>query len=142
MSVIRSYTRSPAGRTLQHFCWLHPEWWSVGLLSSAWIAMLIHGWQTARYGVHHPSMFPRELQYWLLMVAAMMLPLVIDRVRLTAQSSLWARRHRAIAGFLVGYFAPWLALGIVVASARAASWTHAHSAAALGFAVAAVWQRT
>jgi predicted metal-binding membrane protein len=83
-----------------------------------------------------------EIAYWMLMVAAMMLPLVTDTVRFTAFASLWARRHRAVAGFVFGYFAPWLAVGIVAATLRQANWTHTYAMPAIGFAVAAQWQRT
>ena len=142
MTSVLSITRATVARTLQHFFWLHPEWWSVALCGFAWSAMLMHGWQHAGHGVHHWMTFAQEFQAWLLMVAAMMLPLVLDAVRATAVGSLWARRHRAIAGFLAGYFAPWLALGIVAAGLRQGPWTHTHVAPALGFAVAALWQLT
>jgi predicted metal-binding membrane protein len=142
MSSISTETRTPVAATLQHFFWLHPDWWSVALCGSAWAVMLLRGWQHAGHEVHHRMPFAQELEHWLLMVAAMMLPLSLDAVRVTAEGSLWARRHRAIAGFLLGYFGPWLALGIVAAGLREASWTHTYAAAALGFACAAVWLRT
>jgi hypothetical protein len=59
-----------------------------------------------------------------------------------ASASFWPRRHRAIAAFGLGYFAPWLGLGIVAATLRQATWTHTYAAPALGFAAAALWQRT
>jgi predicted metal-binding membrane protein len=142
MRSILSCTRRPAAAALQHFFWSHPEWWSVVLCCSAWAVMLLHGWQNAGHGIHHRMTLAQELSYWMLMVAAMMLPLVLHAVRVTAVGSLWARRHRAIAGFLVGYSAPWLVLGIVAAGLREGSWTHTYAAAALGFAAAALWQRT
>jgi predicted metal-binding membrane protein len=72
---------------------------------------------------------------WMLMVVAMMFPLVLDSVRRTAARSLWTRRHRAIAGFLLGYLSLWAAVGVL------ASFIPAKSAAA-GFALAAIWQLT
>ena len=104
--------------------------------------MLLHGWQHGSHGIHHMMTFPEELGYWLLMIAAMMLPLILNMIRYTATRSLWARRHRAMAGFVIGYFAPWLALGIVVAGLRQVTWTHTYIAPAMGFAVAALWQLT
>jgi len=135
-------TRESANGRLQLFFWMHPEWWTVAICGFAWVAMLFHAWQHAAHGSHHFVPLASETGYWMLMVAAMMLPLTLASVRVTANGSLWSRRHRAIAGFLAGYFVPWLVLGIVVAALRAASWTHTYSAASLAFVVAALWQRT
>ena len=141
MNPIFTYTGRPLAPTLRYFFWSHPEWWTVTLCGLAWVAMLFR-WESAGHDVQHRMTFAQELVSWMLMVAAMMLPLVIHRVRATAVSSLWARRHRAIAGFLTGYFAPWLLLGMVTAGVREMSWTHTDAAAALGFLVAALWQLT
>ncbi len=142
MSSILTYPRQPASATLQYFFWLHPEWWSKAVCCLAWAVMLLHGWQHGGHEVHNWMKIGQELECWMLMVAAMMLPLIIHRVWVTAASSLWARRHRAIAGFLGGYFVPWLVLGIVIAAMRQGSWTHSDSAAALCFVAAALWQLT
>jgi len=133
--------RATAAR-IQYFLWSCPEWWSIGLCWLAWAVMLQHRWRDTGHGMHHRTSFEGELQYWMWMVAAMMLPFALHSVRITAARTLWARRHRAIAGFLTGYFAPWLALGIAVAAVRQSSWTHHHAAAALVFLAAALWQRT
>jgi predicted metal-binding membrane protein len=127
---------------VRQFVWLHPEWWSVAISAFAWTVMLDHCWQHGRHGIHHWMTFPEELQHWVLMIAAMMLPLILDAVQWTAGSSLWRRRHRAIAGFLVGYLAPWLAVGVVAAGLREQAWTHAYAVAAVALALAAVWQLT
>jgi predicted metal-binding membrane protein len=137
-----SIARTPDPRRVQHFFWLHPEWWTVVLCTFAWLVMSFHGWQHVGYGIHHRMPFLHELQMWLLMVTAMMLPFILPAVRATAAGSLWARRHRAITTFLAGYFMPWTALGIVAAALREGSWTHTYAAAAFGFASAALWQRT
>lgn len=57
---------------------------------------------------HHRAMLtgtavdcPPALTHWLLMVVAMMFPFIIGPVRGTAIRSLWRRRHRAIASFLL-----------------------------------------
>jgi hypothetical protein len=104
--------------------------------------MLLHAWQSVAHGIEHRMGFLQELPSWMWMIAATMLPLALNAVRLTAARSLWPRRHRAIAGFLAGYFAPWLQLGIAVALLRQEPWTHTPAAAGLCFAVAAVWQQT
>jgi predicted metal-binding membrane protein len=133
---------SRAGGLLRRFVWLHPEWWSAALCVGAWIAMAVHGLGSAAHGPHHALSYSNEVALWLLMIAAMMLPVMLETLCATATRSLWRRRHRAIAGFLVGYFTPWLALGVVAAGLRGAAWTHTDAAPAFGFAVAALWQST
>jgi predicted metal-binding membrane protein len=140
-SLLNSLNR-PSAAELQYFFWRHPEWWSWALCGSAWAVMLVHGWQHAGHELAHWMTFGQELAFWMLMAAAMMLPLVIHQVWVTAAGSLWPRRHRAIAGFLAGYFAPWLGLGFVAAGLRFGSLAHTTSAAAAGFVVAGLWQLT
>jgi hypothetical protein len=142
MTSILALARWPDADTRQHFFWVHPEWWATVLCGSSGAAMLFHGWQHAGHEVHHWISYPRELGYWMLMVAAMMLPFVRYSLWLTAIGSLWPRRHRAIAGFLAGFFGPWMGLGLVVAGLRELSAAHTYAAAALGFGFAAFWRRT
>ena len=142
MSSILIYTRLPFGSSLQHFFWLHPEWWCRVLCSIAWAVLLLQSWQHVGHQVLHCMSFAQELACWMLMVAAMMLPLILHRVWVTAASSLWARRHRAIAGFLTGFFVPWLLLGILISAMRQRLWTHSYVIAAVGFMVATLWQLT
>jgi hypothetical protein len=132
----------PTSAALRYFFWRHPEWWTRVLCGLAWIVILVHAAQAAAHGVHHAMGFAQELGYWLLMVAAMMLPLILGQVWVTAIGSLWHRRHRAIAGFLAGYFAPWLLLGTVAAGLRQIWWLRSYAVPALFFAGAAVWQLT
>ncbi len=142
MSTVLLYQRSRGGASLQYFFWTHPEWWTAALCAMAWVVMLLHAGETAGHGMRHRMGFFPELACWMWMIVAMMLPIDLNAVRLTANRSLWRRRHRAIAGFLAGYLAPWLPLGFAVAALRQLTWTHAPVTAALCFAVAAVWQRT
>jgi len=123
---------------LRQFLWRHPEWWTVLLCGAAWVTLLAAGWQHA--GHQMPVM--TEIWHWMLMVLAMMAPFTLDRVRVAAEASLWARRNRAIAGFLAGYLAPWLGVGVVAAWLRQESWTHSYAAPASFFAIAAVWMAT
>jgi predicted metal-binding membrane protein len=51
---------------------------------------------------------------WLVMTVAMMVPLTVASIRTTAARSLWSRRERAVAGFLLGYLGPWLIAGMAV----------------------------
>jgi predicted metal-binding membrane protein len=88
-----------------------------------------------------------EAWWWLVMVAAMMFPMVLEPIRTTAERSLWRRRHRAISGFLTGYLGTWLMFGVVasvlVAALRTkAWWPQAGVAAASGFGAALLWQVT
>lgn len=123
---------------LHQFLWRHPEWWTVLLCGAAWVALLAAGWQHS--GHRMPVM--TELWHWMLMVMAMMAPFTLDRVRVAAEASLWARRNRAIMGFLAGYLAPWLGVGVLAAWVRQASWTQSYAVPAALFGLAAVWMMT
>jgi predicted metal-binding membrane protein len=48
------------------------------------------------------------------MISAMMLPLTIPSLRHVAFSSLWHRRHRAMAFFVVGYSGVWMVTGLAI----------------------------
>ena len=52
--------------------------------------------------------------HWALMVGAMMFPVTAPHVRVVAVRSLWLRRHRSAALFLVGYVAVWLLSGAIL----------------------------
>jgi predicted metal-binding membrane protein len=101
---------------LRRIGWRHPEWW-VGLAAAAaWMFM---------FGMSHPhashtGIIPGRggTLGMVAMVIAMMVPLTLTNVRHVALSSLWRRRHRAIAAFLVGFLAVW----IVIQSAIVGSW--------------------
>jgi predicted metal-binding membrane protein len=82
-----------------------------------------------------------HIGHWLLMVAAMMLPLVILPARHVAFRSLWRRRHRAIGGFLIGYVAVWAVSGLAALAAFAAMPEGSLTTIAT-FALAALWQLT
>jgi predicted metal-binding membrane protein len=137
--------------------WRHPEWWSLGLAALAWAAIVagaasVHGsdahGHAAHAGMAAGTGFPwlREAGAWLLMVAAMMVPLVAGPVVTTAERSRWGRRDRAVAGFLAGYLGLWLAAGLLVlggvAMTGADRWWRSPWAVAGGFALAAAWQVT
>lgn len=115
---------------LQRAVWRHPQWWALALCVVAWGAMFRPHAQHA----HTPA---ARLTNWMIMTAAMMLPLVISQMRFVAERSLWKRRHRAIAGFLAGYLAVWLILGVAVSFIEPGTWL-----AAAAFAVAGAWQLT
>src|SRR5918994_2925057 len=112
---------------LRRIGWRYPEWWVVMAAVVAWMFMagmshphasdtgitpagMSHA-HTSHTHVSHTGIILGRGQGTLeisAMVIAMMLPLTLTNVRHVALSSLWRRRHRAIAAFLVGYLAVWI----------------------------------
>jgi hypothetical protein len=146
---------------IREIAWRHPEWWSLAASATAWALILVRASSVAMgagmaHSPHHGTAalplggplpaWRMEALDWLLMVVAMMLPMVVDPIRTTAARSLWARRHRAIGGFLVGYVTPWALVGLfvsgLIAALGVAGWLHLPAGAAIGFAAAAAWQIT
>jgi predicted metal-binding membrane protein len=93
------------------------------------------------------SALPASLGWWAVMVVAMMLPATIPVVRAISFGSMWDRRYRSPALFLVAFVAVWVAFGAIALT----SWQlaallgvgHAiHGAIATGaiLLVAANWQ--
>jgi predicted metal-binding membrane protein len=128
----------------------HPEWWTLAVSLAAWILLAVHDDRepsTAFCGTLHSSgtfvgfEWVTNLTGSFVMTVAMMLPLAVAPVRRTAHASLWRRRHRAIAGFLVGYGAIWISAG-GAALACLAIWRPDHWTAVAGFAVASLWELT
>jgi hypothetical protein len=119
--------------------WLrrHPEWWMIAMSAAAW-AMLL----ASRVPPHHAAADVRmALSDWLLMTAAMMLPLAVTPVRGTAARSLWSRRHWAIAAFVIGYGLAWCTAGafFIVAVGAAARLIELHVLSIVMLLVAAAW---
>lgn len=142
MSSVAIHQWDDAAARLRYFFWLRPEWWIVVFSGLAWLVMLAHGVQHAGHEMHHWLPFPQEVMYWMIMVAAMMLPFNLESIRIAAFRSLWGRRHRAIAGFLAGYFAPWLVLGVLGAVLRELPQMHTYLVSACLFAFTAYWLTT
>jgi predicted metal-binding membrane protein len=80
---------------------------------------------------------------WALMAVAMMLPAALPAVRHVAVNSLYWRRRRAVAEFVLVFLGVWILFGVLVLGALA-GWPAAGSAFALvaALAIAAVWQLT
>lgn len=141
----------------RRLAWSHPEWWALALALAAWTLLIASNPTTAveaGAGAHHhhpqgaqPSIAMGTM-HWQLMVVAMMLPVVVPSLRVTAFRSLRRRRHRALAGFLVGYLAVWAIAGVAACSLVAAAPVltrdgQGRAAAAAGaFLLAALWQST
>jgi predicted metal-binding membrane protein len=144
--------------SLRHFTSWHPEWWTLVLCLGCWIALTLqsdHETLAAIYcGPLHDfgasagaasSARAAGIAGWIIMVGAMMLPRVIEPVRRTAFASLWRRRHRAVAGFLLGYCAIWIAagfFGLAVFAGLDIGAPAKSGAAALAFALAGLWELT
>lgn len=139
--------------TLRRISWPRPEWWSLGLCLGAWLLILLpavagpasHGHlHHAAAPVENHSALPTQMFWWLVMVVAMMFPLLPAHVRNTAARSLWARRHRAIGGFLTGYLAPWILFGVAAVGVlfilEGQTWFRSPVVSAAGFAAALIWQ--
>jgi predicted metal-binding membrane protein len=99
----------PLPADLRRLLWFRPEWpWAL-LAAGAWLLLLLTGdlpWQ-----VHHVGHDSTSLTHWATMAMAMMLPATLPMLRAIAQTSLWQRRYRAPAIFLLGYLLVWVALG-------------------------------
>lgn len=107
----------------------HPEW--LALLAAAaawgWLALAL-GWftptgaATLLPGHHHgpagaseaPHSADAQLLIWAAMVIAMMLPTTVPHLRYLGFNTRASRRQRAVALFLLGYLAVWLAPGFVL----------------------------
>jgi len=139
MSTVARLRAGGASAALRRLDWQHPEWWAVALAAVCWGGMVTHALQHGAHAHHHLMTTPAELLHWLLMVIAMMVPLMLDPVRMVAFRSYRHRRHIAIATFLVGYLAVWWAAGLPVAWLRSLAWSHTHHTAAVAFALSALW---
>ena len=128
--------------------WRHPEWWTLTLSAAAWL-MIVSDALAMSNAMHqsHASAVGTMRAFargWLLMIAAMMLPLSVDAIRATADRSLWRRRDRAIAAWLFGYvmacFLPGAVLSLAVAPALHGPTGVSTAVVALSFAFASLWQ--
>jgi predicted metal-binding membrane protein len=153
---------------LRRFGWRYPEWWVVMAAVVAWMFMagmshphasdtgitptggMSHA-HTSHTHVSHTGIISGRghgqgtlgtVAMVTAMVIGMMLPLTLTNVRHVAISSLWRRRHRAIAAFLVGFLAVW----IVVQSAIVGTWGLLtpligwETAAGVAILAAALWE--
>jgi hypothetical protein len=117
----------------------HPTWWCVVAIIAAWAYMVRHALAHCGHAHHHVGALPVELFGWMTMVAAMMFPLILTPLDEVAARSLWARRHWAMALFILGYLAPWMVGGLPVVVLRERLAGHAYAATAIVFAASAAW---
>ena len=135
--------RAP-GKWLRRFFWTHPEWWSLVLVALAWGAVVSHASGHQEH-VHHTmpvqDIMPVQVEFltWCLMVLAMMVPLMLERLRWVAFQSFRHRRHRAILLFLIGFLLPWMLVGVVPTWLRTLDWSYNPLVAPGIFGLAALW---
>jgi hypothetical protein len=149
--------------SLRTWAWRHPEWWGLGASAVSWVFLvgivLEHSGHVAFAAMgmqqHEHGSMPMGADHaerwtlWMftLMVAAMMIPATIGSIRTTAARSLWRRRQRAVAEFLVAFVGAWIVFGAVVLGVSSlvadAGWLElGGTATAVGFGLAALWQLT
>jgi len=88
---------------LQQLASANPTWWCLVASAAAWAFMIVHGVEHWGHARHHFMAMPEELLHWTVMIVAMMVPFVLDPLRLTLVRSLRLRRVRAMGLFLVGF---------------------------------------
>lgn len=120
--------------------WNHPEWWVMAIAAAAWVFMagmaVPHLGHAGMRGHGHGALG------MVAMVIAMMLPLTLANVRHVAWSSLWRRRHRAIAAFVAGYLAVWILVqaGIAGTWGLMAAFTGWETAGIVAMVAAVLWE--
>jgi predicted metal-binding membrane protein len=115
MSITVQAVNNGIRNKLRRLNWRNPEWWVVIAAAVAWLFMAgISRTHASHAGITTVRDHGQHTLGVVAMVIAMMVPLTITNVRHVAQSSLWRRRHRAIAGFLVGYIAVWFVVQTIL----------------------------
>ena len=96
--------------------WYRPEWCALALASTGWLVLLMASTTEPLLilGMHEIHTPAEALGHSAVMAAAMMTPLVLDQVNHVALFSLWRRRYRAAAGYLLGYLGIWTLAGAVL----------------------------
>jgi hypothetical protein len=124
---------------LARFTWQHPEWWTYVAAFGAWSFMLQHAYQHGAHLHHHMMPPAQEAVHWLLMIAAMMLPLQYEQLRWVAFRSYASQRKPALLAYTLGYLGAWLLAGLPIVLLRSARFSHTHWLAVIAFGVAALW---
>jgi predicted metal-binding membrane protein len=128
------------------FRWRHPEWWVLVAAAAAWVWMIGmpagHAGHGAAHAAHGDAPAGPSVLWIAVMVVAMMAPLTVSGVRHVAVASAWRGRRVAVAEFMAGYVAVWLAASVLIALAwgglaAAVPWA---AAVALVVAAAVLWE--
>lgn len=114
--TIRSTTRSVRQQYGLALAW-RPDWWVVCAVVLGWILLLAtHPLVTPNHAGHHgggPVHPTLTLADWVLMSAAMMVPVTLPAVRHVAYNSIRRRREWAMLVYLVAYLAIWVGFGVL-----------------------------
>ncbi len=95
--------------------WFRPEWpWALLALLAWSLLFLTHDLSLLARGPDHDS---TSIAHWAAMVMAMMLPATLPMLRGIARVSLWQRRYRSPAVFLISYLLIWVGLGAIAIAA-------------------------
>jgi len=134
---------SPLLRLVLRIHWHTPGWVAAVVAAGGWLALLValaHD-PTHLVGLDAPHRPADALTHSAVMSAAMMAPLVVPHATWVASFSLWRRRYRAVAVFLVGFLGVWTALSAVVLAVgpRASSAFGWRPTLLVAFAVATAW---
>jgi predicted metal-binding membrane protein len=139
----------------------HPEWWVLALSAAAWLGIAwlagpmatgplciaaragLAGDLAARLSVAwRTGALDQMLGGWTVMALAMVPPLTLPMLRYVAARSFAFRRARALALFLAGLLCPWVAAGVMAIALMTVAPAPDGRIAALGFAIAAIWELT
>lgn len=143
MSITVRAVHNGIRHKLRRIGWHYPEWWVVTVALVAWIFMAGISHTHTSHSVIAPGIGSGQFTLGMVaMVIAMMVPLTLTNVRHVALSSLWRRRHRAIAVFVVGFLAVWIVVQTIIVGiwqlfAPFVGWQVAGSVAMV---VAALWE--
>jgi predicted metal-binding membrane protein len=141
MNTALTVERSGGVLHFRRFFRTNPEWWTVAVAAAAWGAVITHA--IAHQGhVYHVMSFGTELENWLVMSTAMMLPLMREPIRWVASRGFYTRRHRSIALFLIAFLGAWGVAGLLPAWLRSFDWAHEPGFSVASFCTAAVWTMT
>jgi predicted metal-binding membrane protein len=119
---------------------VQPDRIIIGLSTIAWLWMLGEAAAARRLACcgPHPSA-AEDMVAWLGMVVSMMMPTTIPAVRDIAARSYRVRRLRAVSGYLLGYMACWLTLGVAFVALRQFTVAHASRSDTVLCLIGAVW---
>jgi hypothetical protein len=143
MAVLTGSVTAPSHLSLRRLPAWHPEWWVYAVAAPAWLGL---AWMSSGMTMSMDHGFAASWSdgwsHWVLMVVAMMLLVAAPHVRAVALRSVWSRRQRSAAVYVLGYVALWSAVGAVLVAGLALLGLEHHGEHLLPVALllAAVWQ--
>ena len=139
-SVVPTHWYHPMSGLAVRTHWYHPEWCVVALATTGWLSLLLASTTEPALVLGMPEVHtPAEaLEHSAVMAAAMMAPLVVAQVNHVAVFSVWRRRYRAAAEYLLGYLGIWTLAGaaLMVGGSAAAELLGWRPTIVMGFIIA------